>query len=78
MRKFVPNDLDRTIALNKAKHAAMVEIDESGLEAAAFTEQEGIEAMAPERIDLRFDRPFLFAVTGVDGSLLFTGVVRNI
>ena len=75
---FTPLTSDRTIALNKAKHAAMVEIDESGLEAAAFTEQEGIEAMAPERIDLRFDRPFLFAVTGVDGSLLFTGVVRNI
>ena len=31
-----------------------------------------------EPLDITFDRPFLFLVTAEDGSLLFSGVVRNI
>ena len=31
-----------------------------------------------DEIDFVLDRPFLFLVTGQDGSLLFSGVVRNI
>ena len=28
-------------------------------------------------IDLIFNRPFMFVVAGMDGSILFAGVVRN-
>jgi serine protease inhibitor len=29
-------------------------------------------------IDFVLDRPFLFLITGRDGSILFSGIVRNI
>lgn len=74
---FTPLTSDRKIALTKADHAAIVEIDEQGVTAAAYTDQMGVEAMA-EHIELVFDRPFMFAVTGSDSSILFAGVVRNI
>ena len=67
--------------LSKADHAAMLEIDENGVTGAAYTEL-GISETAAEipddEIDFVLDRPFLFLVTGQDGSLLFSGVVRNI
>jgi serine protease inhibitor len=69
------------LALTAAEHAAMVEIDENGVTGAAYTELsvEETAALEPEEvIDLTFDRPFLFMVTGRDGSVLFSGVVRNI
>ena len=66
--------------LSTAEHAAMVEIDEHGVTGAAYTElllAKGA-ALANEKTDLVFDRPFLFIITGKDGSVLFSGVVRNI
>jgi serine protease inhibitor len=69
------------LALTAAEHAAMVEIDENGVTGAAYTELsvEETGALEPEEvIDLTFDRPFLFMVTGRDGSILFSGTVRNI
>ncbi|MBQ3972758.1 MAG: hypothetical protein II628_01200, partial [Lachnospiraceae bacterium] len=69
------------LALTAAEHAAMVEIDENGVTGAAYTELsvEDRGALEPEEVlDLTFDRPFLFMVTGRDGSVLFSGLVRNI
>ena len=69
------------LALTAAEHAAMVEIDENGVTGAAYTllsVEETAAALPEEEIDLSFDRPFLFMVTGRDGSVLFSGVVRNI
>lgn len=67
--------------LSKADHAATLEIDENGVTGAAYTEL-GISETAAEipddEIDFVLDRPFLFLVTGQDGSILFSGVVRNI
>lgn len=67
--------------LSKADHAAMLEIDENGVTGAAYTEL-GVSETAAEipddEIDFTLDRPFLFLVTGQDGSILFSGVVRNI
>ena len=67
--------------LSKADHAAMLEIDENGVTGAAYTEL-GVSETAAEipddEIDFVLDRPFLFLVTGQDGSILFSGVVRNI
>ncbi len=66
--------------LSAAEHAALVEIDEHGVTGAAYTELMVAEgAMEPdEQLDLVFDRPFLFIVTGSDGSVLFSGTVKNI
>lgn len=67
--------------LSKADHAAMLEIDENGVTGAAYTELAVSETAAEipdDEIDFVLDRPFLFLVTGQDGSILFSGVVRNI
>ena len=58
----------------------MVEVDEQGVTGAAYTMLAMAEAAMrmDEPLDITFDRPFLFLVTAEDGSLLFSGVVRNI
>lgn len=71
---------DTEIFLGGAEHAATVEIDENGVTAAAYTDLEMAGgAMIPNEIlDFCLDRPFLFLITGRDGSILFAGAVRNI
>ena len=65
--------------LSKADHAAVVEIDEKGVTAAAYTDMAVCGSVMPqETLEFVLDRPFVFVVTGWDGSVLFTGVVRNI
>ena len=68
------------LALTEAKHAARVKIDEDGCEAAAYTIL-GVEAtamMGPEdEIDFTLDKPFVFAITGIDGLPLFVGLVNQ-
>ena len=68
------------IYLSGAEHGAMIEIDEQGVTGAAYTElfMAGSAAMPDEEVDFVVDRPFMFTVTGRDGSLLFAGIVRNI
>ncbi|MDO4804026.1 MAG: serpin family protein [Lachnospiraceae bacterium] len=68
------------IYLGSADHAAMVEVDEEGVTGAAYTELALSlgAAMPDEVIDFVLDRPFLFVITGRDGSVLFSGIVRNI
>ena len=58
----------------------MVEIDENGVTGAAYTMLAVTEgaALPDETLDFVLDRPFLFIVTGADGSVLFSGIVRNI
>ena len=70
---------DESIYLSSAEHAAMVEVDEEGVTGAAYTEMAmaGSAAMV-ERVRMTVDRPFLFMITGRDGSILFAGIVRNI
>ncbi len=65
--------------LGKADHAAMLEIDEHGVTGAAYTDI-GIcgAGMSTDEVDFVLDRPFMFTVTGLDGSVLFTGIVRNL
>ena len=76
---FSPLTTAEGMFLSSAKHTAMVEIDENGVTAAAYTAMALAGGMLPEEIiDLVFDRPFMFVITGFDGSLLFSGIVRNI
>ncbi len=66
--------------VSEAKHAARVSVDEKGCTAAAYTMMAINESgyfEPPEEIDFVLDRPFLFALTGADGTLLFTGVVEE-
>ena len=77
---FSPLTAGKPVWLGGAEHAATVEIDEEGVTGAAYTELElSGSSMPPEEIvDLTLDRPFLFVITARDGSLLFSGVVRNV
>ena len=71
---------DSALELTQAKHAARVKIDEDGCEAAAYTMLD-IEARAmlgpEEEIDFTLDKPFVFAITGIDGLPLFVGLVNQ-
>ena len=71
---------DSALELTQAKHAARVKIDEDGCEAAAYTIL-GVEATAmmgpEEEIDFTLDKPFVFAITGIDGLPLFVGLVNQ-
>ena len=77
---FTPLTTDRDdIYLDKAEHAAMIEIDEHGVTGAAYTELALAGAGMPEEeMNFVVDRPFLFILTARDGSILFTGIVRNL
>ena len=72
--------LTENVYISQAEHAAMVEVDENGVTGAAYTEIALAEGAAEpeEEIDFIVDRPFLFMVTGRDGSVLFAGIVKNI
>lgn len=69
-----------TLVLTDAEHTALVEIDEEGVTGAAYTimMMEGAAMMDDEIIDFTLDRPFYFAVTGLDGSVLFAGIVQEV
>ena len=59
----------------------MVEIDQEGVTGAAYNAamvEEAAEEEPEEPIEFVLDRPFLFIVTGADGSILFSGAVRNL
>ena len=67
------------IALSSATHTARVIIDEEGCIAAAYTQMQYSGSAAPpdETVDFILDRPFLFMITGSDGTPLFIGVVNH-
>ncbi len=66
--------------LKEFKHGVRVIADEEGVKAAAYAVEQAAGAAKPpeEVIDFVLDRPFMFVLTGQDGSVLFSGVVRNI
>ena len=70
---------DQPAYLSQVKHAARVTIDEDGCTAAAFTVAAvaGMSAPPVDEVDFVLDRPFLFVLTGADGSPLFVGIVRQ-
>ncbi len=73
-------DGSHDLYVSAARHTARLSIDEEGVEGAAYTViamEEGA-AMSDEVIDFILDRPFLYLVGGADGSVLFSGIVRNL
>lgn len=68
------------LALSKLLHQAYLKVDEEGTEAAAVSIQnvimEGIDLEPPKPIEVRVDRPFLFAIQHkASGACLFMGRV---
>ena len=64
--------------VNQVQHAARVAIDEEGVTAAAYTIVMRPGTPMPEdEMDFVLDRPFMFAITGPENTILFTGVVEN-
>ena len=39
---------------------------------------DGAAAIESERVDFVLDRPFCFAITAPDGSILFAGIINNV
>lgn len=76
---FTPLTTDTGVAVNEAKHAARVMIDEEGCIAAAFTVMLAYGAARPpeEQVDFVLDRPFLFVIKGQDNQPLFIGIVNQ-
>jgi len=71
---------DMELYISRAEQGVRVMIDEEGCAAAAYTVMmmDGTGTMPPEEaLDFVADRPFMFAITGTDGSVLFTGIINN-
>jgi serine protease inhibitor len=75
-----PDAKQNSVFLSKAEHAATFAIDEQGVTGAAFTDFGISMAAAPpeEEVSFNLNRPFFFAMTGEDGSVLFVGTVYTI
>ena len=59
----------------------MVEVDEQGVIGTAYTYMDvrsGGTLIIENEMYFTLDRPFMFIVTGYDGSILFSGIVRNL
>lgn len=69
---------EKDVMITEVRHRALVEVDEEGAEAAAATSVGvGVTSM-PQTVEVKFDRPFLFAIRDSQtGLILFVGVVRD-
>jgi len=66
------------VTLGKVDHAVRVAIDEEGVTATAYTVAFVAGSPQPEGVlDFKLDKPFVFAITGPDDTILFAGVIEN-
>ena len=66
------------VYVSEINHSVRVTVDEKGVEAAAMVDIGMAGGMPPERIiDFTIDRPFMFVITGFDGTPLFVGTVYH-
>ena len=72
-------DFEGEIRVDSARHAVRVAIDEEGCTAAAYTAITFTGAAMPpdEEVEITFDRPFLFVITGARNTPLFMGIVND-
>ncbi len=73
------SELAGELRVDEAKHAVRLRIEEEGCTAAAFTTVSVTMAPPPpeEKVEITFDRPFLFVIEGSDDSVLFMGIVND-
>ncbi|MEE3392933.1 MAG: serpin family protein [Lachnospiraceae bacterium] len=74
---FSPISNSNDLFVNSVKHAARFKAYESGVEAAAFTAiiMNTTSANMETPVPFIVDHPFLFALTGSDNSILFSGTI---
>lgn len=77
---FTPINTQVPIEVSEIEHAARVKIDEEGCEAAAYTVimTDGASMPPDAVVDLKLDKPFLFAISGTDGLPRFVGTVNSL
>lgn len=66
----------RAGTVTKLSHAVRFKVDSGGITAAAYTDATVDEGCIAEK-EIRFDRPFLFAVADDRGVIFFEGVKQN-
>ena len=70
------------IEIDEVRHGTRVSIDEEGVTGMSYTVIEfGANSAAPaakDEIDFFVDRPYIFAITGEDGSVMFIGVINQL
>lgn len=75
------NATDDDAYLSKVAQQTCISIDEQGIEASGFTEAvistRGINISHSPKYDFSLDRPFIFAITSANGTVLFVGVVND-
>jgi serine protease inhibitor len=77
---IVKNDKkDNDLFVNKINHNVSVVVDNEGVTGYAYTQTVTGVFTAPIESDINFtvNRPFIFVITGADGSVLFIGVVNH-
>lgn len=80
LANFTPlTTAEEIVYLSEIQHGARVTMDEEGVTAVAYTEMRLAGSAAPpeDEIDFVVDRPFIFIITGKDGTVLFLGVVNQ-
>lgn len=66
----------RDLFISSVLHKAFVSVDEKGTEAAAATAGiAGITSAPSRQVDLALDRPFVFVIRDITGTVLFVGRV---
>lgn len=70
---------DTDAYISDAEHGVRVKIDEEGIVAAGYT-MFGMDttSLIQEEVDVKVDRPFVFALQASDGTLLFCGQVMDL
>lgn len=68
----------KPLFISDIKQNSSISIDEKGVEATAFTQIHYCGMALPDgKAEMILNRPFIFAITGVDGSPLFIGIINN-
>jgi serpin B len=78
--RIAPRKPDDYLAISEVFHKTFIALDEKGTEAAAATSivMLGVRAVRPEPIEVKVDRPFLYAIQHVpSGACLFIGRVTD-
>lgn len=78
--KIAPRKPNDYLAISEVFHKTFIAVDEKGTEAAAATSivMLGVRAIRPEPIEVKVDRPFIYAIQHVpSGACLFIGRVTD-
>lgn len=72
---------DSPLIVSEFQHSAGAHVNETGVEAAAFTQIRVVATAAPvkeESIEFRLDRPFLYVIVNDEGDPIFVGTVNSL